>query len=143
MSNKYKTLAHEWFEEVWNQGNVGTIDRLLAADAALHGITDENGRELRGPADFKVFHSKFLKAFPSLKVEVMDTVVEGDKFAVRCVVRGRHEGDDLGFAATQKDVEITGIAMARVKDGKFAETWNNFDFLSLYSQLGALNQLGK
>jgi hypothetical protein len=33
--------------------------------------------------------------------------------------------------------------MARILDGKFIETWNNFDFLSLYSQLGALNQLGK
>jgi hypothetical protein len=26
--------------------------------------------------------------------------------------------------------------MARVKDGKMIEGWNNFDFLSLYQQIG-------
>ena len=141
MSKQYKTLPHEWFEEVWNQRNTGAIDRLLAADAVLHGMVDENGKELCGPEAFKAFHSRFLKAFPNLKVEVLDTVVEGDKQACRCVVRGRHEGDALGFAATQKNVEITGMAIALVKNGKIIEGWNNFDFLSLYSQLGVLNQL--
>jgi len=25
-----------------------------------------------------------------------------------------------------------------VKDGKFVETWNNFDFMKMYKQLGAI-----
>lgn len=143
MSKKYKTLLHEWFEEVWNQRDAGAIDRLLAADAVVHGITDENGNELRGSAAFKGFHSRFLKAFPDIKVEVLDTVVEGEKLACRCVVRARHEGDSLGFAATQKNIEITGMGIALVKNGKIIEAWNNFDFLAMYSQLGVLSQLGK
>ena len=28
------------------------------------------------------------------------------------------------------------MVIARTKDGKIAEVWNNFDFLSLYQQLG-------
>jgi predicted ester cyclase len=53
-------------------------------------------------------------------------------------VRGKHTGDSLGFAATQAPVEITGIAIVRVADGKIVEAWNNFDFLTMHRQLGTI-----
>jgi len=34
--------------------------------------------------------------------------------------------------------EFTGIAIVRVKDGKIIEAWNNFDFMKMYKQLGAI-----
>ena len=57
---------------------------------------------------------------------------------IRCTVRGKHTGDSLGFAATQAQVEITGIAIVRIKDGKIVEAWNNFDFMTMNRQLGTL-----
>ena len=77
-------------------------------------------------------------AFPDIEVVVEDTVAEGDKVAARCTVRGKHQSDSLGFAATQRPMEITGICIARVRDGKIVEAWNNFDFMSMFKQLGAL-----
>jgi predicted ester cyclase len=53
-------------------------------------------------------------------------------------VRGMHQGDDLGIAASNQPIEITGIAIVRIKDGKIVEGWNNFDFLKLYQQIGAI-----
>jgi steroid delta-isomerase-like uncharacterized protein len=141
MEKKYPTLVHEWFEEVWNQRNAATIDRLLAADAIVHGITDANGNEIRGPKAFKEFHQRFLNAFPDIVVTVADTVSNGDKIAARCIVRGKHAGEGLGFAATLKQAEFTGMCIARLRDGKIVEAWNNFDFLAMYSQLEALEKL--
>jgi predicted ester cyclase len=138
MPKKYATLVHEWFEEVWNQRHAQTIDRLLAAGAIVHGITDEAGKELRGPKAFKKFHNRFLNAFPNLTVEVADTISHGDKIAARCIVRGKHEGDGLGIKATQKETTFTGMCIARVKNGKITEAWNNFDFLTMHTQLGSL-----
>jgi predicted ester cyclase len=137
---KYETIIHEWFEEVWNQRKTETIGRLLAADAMVHGIADENGKELRGVKAFEHFHALFLKGFPNVKVEVLDLLADGDKLACRCVVRARHEGEWMGISATNKDVEFTGICIAYVKNGKMIEGWNSFDFLSLYSQLGVLSK---
>jgi steroid delta-isomerase-like uncharacterized protein len=140
MAKKYPTLVHEWFEEVWNQRNAQTIDRLLAADAIVHGLTDGSGKEVRGPKAFREFHSRFIDAFPNIKVEVSDTISEADKIAARCSVRGRHEGDGLGIAATQKEIEFTGMCIARVKNGQIVEAWNNFDFLTMHTQLGSLER---
>ena len=63
----------------------------------------------------------------------------GDKVAVRCRVKGTHAGDGLGFPATQKPIEVTGIAIARVENQKIVGAWNNFDFLALYQQMGVLS----
>jgi hypothetical protein len=53
-------------------------------------------------------------------------------------VRGAHRGDALGLAATNRPVEFTGICIVRICEGKIAEAWNNFDFMSMFQQLGAL-----
>jgi len=135
-----KTLAHVWFEEVWNKSQINAIDRLLADDAVAHGLLDDQGRELRGPAGFKPFFLQFTKAFPDIHVEVVDTISEGDKIAARCIVTGTHKGDALGAPASHKPIEFTGMTILRVKDGKIAEAWNNFDFQGLSTQIGALVQ---
>ena len=131
-------LIHRWFDEVWNQGRTDAIDEMFAEDGIAHGLSDDSGNPLRGPAGFKGFHAKFREAFPDIVVTVEDTVSEGDKIAARCSVRGKHSGDSLGFAATNAPVEFTGIAIVRVKDGKIVEAWNNFDFMTLYKQLGTI-----
>ena len=143
MPNKYPTLVHEWFGEVWNRRDAEAIERLLAADTIVHGITDEHGMEVRGPKAFQEFHSRYINAFPNLTIEVVDTVSEDDKIAARCIVRGKHEGDGIGIKATQKEANFTGICIARVKDGKIVEAWNNFDFLTMHTQLGSLKLLSR
>ena len=138
MSTENKALVQRWFEEVWNKGRAEAIDEMFAADGIANGLADENGEPLRGPDNFKTFFYKFRDAFPDIQVVVEDTVAEGDKVAARCAVRATHQGAGLGFAPTQKPVEITGIAIVRVKDGQIVEAWNNFDFMRLYQQIGAI-----
>ena len=133
-----KALIRRWFEEVWNKGRAEAIDEMFAVDGVANGLSDEKGEPLRGPEDFKPFFYKFREAFPDIEVVVEDTVAEGDKVAARCRVRGTHQGDNLGVAATQKPVEFTGIAIVRIENGKIVEAWNNFDFMSMFQQLGAI-----
>lgn len=137
MSLDNGALIRHWFEEVWNNGRAETIDELLAEDCLLYGLGDD-GRPLRGPVDFREFHKTFREAFPDITVVVEDTISEGDRVAARCTVRGRHAGDSLGFAATNRDTEFTGIAIGRIENGKFVEAWNNFDFMTMFKQLGTM-----
>ncbi|HEX8748739.1 MAG TPA: ester cyclase [Pyrinomonadaceae bacterium] len=138
IAEENRELVQRWFEEVWNQGRADAIDEMFAEDGIAHGLADETGVPLRGTSAFREFHRKFRGAFPDIVVTVEDTVAEGDKIAARCSVRAVHAGDDLGFAATQMPMEITGMTIVRVKNGKIAEAWNNFDFMSMFRQLGAL-----
>lgn len=133
-----KALIRRWFEEVWNKGRADAIGEMLAEDAVVHGLSDDAAKPLRGPAGFLPFHTKFRDAFPNVEVICEDTIAEGDKVVVRCSVRGKHVGDSLGFKATGAQAEFDGIAIVRVKDGKFVEAWNNFDFMKMYKQLGAI-----
>jgi steroid delta-isomerase-like uncharacterized protein len=137
--NKH-TLAHEWFEELWNKRRTETIDRLLTDDVIVHGLVDEQGNEIRGPSEFKKFFLQFTKAFPDIHVEVADTISEGDKIAARCIVTGTHRGDILGVPGSDKPVRFAGVAILRIKDGKIVEAWNNFDFQTLSQQIGGVVQ---
>jgi steroid delta-isomerase-like uncharacterized protein len=131
-------VIRRWFEEVWNRGREEAIDELFAEEGVAHGLADETGSALRGPTGFKPFYRRFREAFPEMEVVVEDTVSEGDKVAARCTIRGRHRGDTLGFKATDNPVAFDGICIVRIADGKIVEAWNNFDFMSMFQQLGAL-----
>jgi steroid delta-isomerase-like uncharacterized protein len=138
MSEENKALVRRWFEEVWNKGRAEAIDEMFAEDGVAHGLSDATGEPLRGPAGFRPFFNSFREAFPDIEVVVEDVIAEGDKLAARCSVRARHQGDTLGFRATGRPMEITGMVFIRARDGKIVEAWNNFDFMAMFQQLGAV-----
>lgn len=136
MTEQHDTLAHRWFEEVWNKGRAEAIDEMFACEGIAHGLADQEGKELCGPEGYKPSFESFRNAFPDIRVIVEDTVTEGDKVAARCRVEGTHTGEGLGFAPTGRRVEFTGMTIIRVKDGKIVEAWNNFDFMTMFQQVG-------
>lgn len=135
MSEENKAFIRRWFEEVWNKGREEAIDEMFAEGGVAHGL---GGEPIRGPEDFKPFFHAFREAFPDIRVVVEDTITEGDKVVARCTARGTHRGGALGYAATNLPAEFTGITIVRVRDGKIVEAWNNFDFMAMHRQLGAL-----
>ena len=136
MSEENKQLVRRWFEEVWNKGRAEAIDEMFAENGIAHGLSDDPAKAIKGPTDFRPFHTTFRQAFPNMIIDVEDMVAEGDKVAARCSVRGKHEGEFMGRAATQAPVEFTGMTIVRIRDGKIVEAWNNFDFLTMNKQCG-------
>ena len=129
------TALEHWFEEVWNKRNAEAIDKLWVTDKVVHGLANTHGGQVETKAAFKTFHSNFCSAFPDLHIHVEESVSEGDRTVVRLLVTGTHTGQGLRVPPTGKPVRVAGMCMARVKDGKILESWNNFDFLSMYEQL--------
>ena len=135
MSIENKTLVQRWFSEVWNEGRADAIDEMLADDAVIQGL----GANLQGPAEFKRFHSAYRNAYPDVTIDVDDLVAEGDMVAVRWSAIGTHRGDGLGFPATGRRAQFTGMVFVRIKEGKLVEGWNNFDQLGMLQQLGIVS----
>lgn len=138
MAEQYETFIHRWFEEVWNKQSEAAIDEMCAEDVVASGLNDAEGNPIRGREGFKTLHRAFISAYPNLKITVEDTISDGDKIAVRCRVSATHTGEGLGVAPTDQPVEFTGMVIVKLKDGKIVESWNEFDFMKMYSQVGAL-----
>jgi steroid delta-isomerase-like uncharacterized protein len=138
MSEENKALVRRWFEEVWNKGRADAIDEMFDENGIAHGLADDSSNPIRGPKNFRPFHTTFREAFPNMNIVIEDMVAEGDKVAARCSVRGKHEGELMGRAATQAPVDFTGITIVRIDNGKIVEAWNNFDFMTMYKQCGHL-----
>ena len=136
MAQAAETIVRRWFEEVWNQKRESAIDELMADDALVHGIVGPDGNEIRGAAAFKPFFQHFCEAFPDIRITIEDVLVVGGKVAARCAVTATHTGPGVTAAPTNRSARFTGMCIVRVENGKIVEGWNNFDFLSMYQQLG-------
>ena len=78
-----------------------------------------------------------MEAFPNLNVTVEDEIAEDDKVVTRWTIRGTHQGEVEEFGPpTGRQVEIQGITIHRIEDGKIVEEWNSWDNMSLMQQLG-------
>jgi predicted ester cyclase len=129
------TLMHRWFEEVWNKGRESAIDEMSWHDVPGHGLKAPGGNEVDGMEDFKAYHRQMRSALSDIHVVVEDVITEGDLTVARCVVTAKHTGEGLGKPPKGNPIQFTGMTMARIKDGKIAEAWNNFDFLTMYQQM--------
>lgn len=128
------TILEQWFDEVWNKRSTEAIDRMWHPTKTVNTLAIRD-HDVRTRDDFKRFHSMFLTAYPDLHIEVEDVVQGGDKVVARVRVTGTHTGPGFSDVPTGKPVEFTGMAMVQIKDGVVIESWNNFDFLTMYQQL--------
>lgn len=142
MPLKNSEVIPTWFERVWNKGEESAIDELLAESAVIHGLELPADSAKTGPAAFKPFWRQFRAAFPDIRVVMLDCITEGTYSVGHCRVTGSHSGETfMTLAATRKKMEFTGMVLVRVGGGKIQESWNSFDFLGMYKQLGMLHLL--
>jgi steroid delta-isomerase-like uncharacterized protein len=137
MSEANVALFRRWFEEVWNQGRRETITELFAADGVAHGVSDTGG-DIHGPEEFLPFYDRLVAAFPDMHLEVEDCFSCGDKVVGRYVASMSRTGDYLGLRASGKKARATGISIIRVANGKFVESWDMWDKLSLLQAIGGI-----
>jgi steroid delta-isomerase-like uncharacterized protein len=138
MSEQKTHVLRSWFEEVWNKAREEAIDELAAPGVVAYGLVDARGQHVAGREKFKEFWRGFRDAFPDIRVEVDEALADGDKEIVRCTAQGTHRGAGLGLAATEKPIKFTGMVIARIEKGQLVEVWENWDFLGLYQQIGAV-----
>ena len=78
-------------------------------------------------------------AFPDLRMEAEDVLVDGDKVVARVRATGTHQGEFMGMPATGKSVDVQLIDIIRFgEDGLAHEHWGIFDALGMMQQLGAI-----
>jgi steroid delta-isomerase-like uncharacterized protein len=132
MSEENKALARRAWEIV-SSGNPDLLEEVYAPDLVWH----EPDQDIRGIEEGKQYVSDALRAFPDAQVSVEDMIAEGDKVVSRYTIRGTHQGETEEFGPpTGEQIELEGITIHRIEDGKIVEEWERYDNLSLLQQLG-------
>jgi steroid delta-isomerase-like uncharacterized protein len=101
------------------------FSQMFAPDYVEHGPrTDISVEEL-----IKLMPT-LMTAFPDLAYKVEDIFAEGDKVVARYTARGTHLGRLHDVPPSGKKIEINGIYVGRIADGKIAEGWFVSTFFS-------------
>jgi steroid delta-isomerase-like uncharacterized protein len=133
-SDENKDISRRADEELFNRGDLSIADELFASNFVYHDPVSHE--EWRGPESVKSYATMLRVAFPDLHQTIEEQIAEGDKVAYRWTARGTHQGEFMGIAPTGNRVEMTGISIARLIDGKIEEIWENYDALGMMQQLG-------
>jgi steroid delta-isomerase-like uncharacterized protein len=134
MATDNKELSRRILEDVWNQQKMDAVDEMIAADFAQHDSQSPLG--VRGVEGYKQFVRHYLNAFPDCHFTVEDQLAEGQMVVTRWTVTGTHRGDLGNIPATGRRMSVTGISWSRIENGKFVESWTNWDTLGMLQQLG-------
>ena len=127
-----KLLARRYFDQILNDGNFSVAETVLASNCIFrnppivaHGVNE-----------FTTVIAGVRAAFPDLHFTIHDEIAEADKVVIRWTVRGTQRGDFLGHPASGKQIDVTGINIFRIGDGRVQEIWLNMDRLGEAVQLG-------
>jgi steroid delta-isomerase-like uncharacterized protein len=125
-----KALAGRVFEEIFNQGKFQVADQIYAPDFVNHG----QHRDASLQIDQAAVHWE-KQALPDLKMTVNLMVAEGDLVTVMWTMRGTNTAAASPLPATGARVEVRGITIWRIVDGRIREEWTSFDTFGIIRQV--------
>ncbi|WP_299527304.1 ester cyclase [uncultured Lutibacter sp.] len=127
------------YETVWDDIiNKGEIDKINDTnfDKKITLITEpENMVGIQG---FKDYYQNFLTGFSDITFTIIDVFGQGDKIVKHWNFKGTHSGEFFGIPASGKKVDIDGVTLVKMKDGKIAQEQDFMDNLAFYEQLGLI-----
>jgi len=115
--------------EALNRGNLAVLDDCLTPDFIYHG---PGGTAVKGIAGYKKFLAGLRRAYPDIHIEIENILGEGDLVATRTLCTFTARGQRPG------SIKLAGSVLDRFAGGKIAETWEQYDRLDLYRQLGLI-----
>lgn len=130
-----KALARRFYEEFWCKGNADAADELVAADIA-HGQVPPGwpaGRE-----GFKEVVRLWRRGFPDMHEDIEFLIAEDDRVVGGFRLTGTHLGSFYDLAPTGRRVDVHGIDVLRIAQGRITEWVYQEDALGLFQQLGRM-----
>lgn len=117
-------LLKDWYQRVWIEGDLGAIDSFFAPRAGADGLMPDGQVSME---DFRALVPALLALIRDPAIDIDRSVEAGDWLWAQITVR----------ALTARGVDpirASGQVMVRVEDGKIAEAYNAFDFITFFEQ---------
>jgi steroid delta-isomerase-like uncharacterized protein len=137
-----EALVERWFEDLFNRGDPGVVDDILAEDVTYHGPPSLSPGEATGRQPIREFVDVYATAFPDLWYTVESLSRAGDEVRVRWSATGTHESDLFDLEPTGESFTVSGIDVFVVEDGRITEIHAQWDTLKLVRELGVVPDIG-
>jgi steroid delta-isomerase-like uncharacterized protein len=134
-ADEIREVGRRFVEEVINKQNLAAADELVAENFVE---LDPLPGQAQGREGLKQILAMFFAAFPDLHWTVEEDAAEGEKLWSRFTWRGTHRGDFLGIPAAGNQVEVNGVVIDRIVEGKMVDSRILMNELSLMQQLGMI-----
>lgn len=131
-------LVRMFYAAVDARADVGTLEDFFAPDFLDH---DRPANAPDGAPDRAValgLFAELASGFPdgAHRLDIL-APVGPDRAMAYWTFTGTHEGPFFGIPASGRPVEINGVDVFRVVDGRFVEQWHVEELMSLFAQIGA------
>ena len=134
-------LCLNFGQKMINERDLSRASEFIAPRSVHHEFGDVPADFQGGPRAMAQFLNLYLRAFSDLRLTFEDAMADRDRVVTRWHLEGTHDGPLLGIAPSARRVSIEGIRIDRIEDGKIAESWMQWDMLTLLEQIGALPKL--
>lgn len=123
-----RELLETWLERVWSNEDQSAIDELFHPEGDVAGLGQP---DLVGPEEFKKFQSSLCKLLANIEISIIKYIESDTWSSALCTLNAvsRRNGDPI---------YISGTIFVRIENGQIQEAYNNFDFMSMWEQLGLL-----
>lgn len=129
------SIVREFAEEVITKGNIEAASKYAWEDVVEQVPLPGQGPGLDGLKDII---RAMRTGFPDIVFAVYEQISEGDKVVSRFEWTGTHRGNFLGIPATERPVQVWGIVIDRLVEGRIKDTRIIMDTIGLMTQLGVL-----
>ncbi|MDC7999521.1 nuclear transport factor 2 family protein [Aequorivita todarodis] len=137
-SNIEKDL--KMYEQVWSDiVNKGQIELINDKNFDPNVVQLNNTGNLEGIAAFRDYYQNFLTGFSNIKFTVKDIFGQGNNIAKHWSFTGKHTGNFFGIPPTGNVVNIEGVTIAKMKDGRIVQEQDFMDPNMMMQQLGLVS----
>ena len=127
------------YVEMWNTGDLHPIAAMFTHPVF---ITFHGQKKFLDTGTLAKVISSWRKSMPDLNFKIEDTIVQGDRVAMRLIFTGSYKerlfADTAAPEAMPRKIHALEMLMFQIRDGKIAEIWDDYDELAMRLQMGAV-----
>jgi steroid delta-isomerase-like uncharacterized protein len=123
----------------WNAHDLDKVTALYADDFEEEDVANKDIQ--RGKAAVRRTMWLYLRAFPDLKLEADEVVIQGDCVAFSWIISGTHRGTLMNIPPTGRAVSIRGVSIITVSHGRLQRARRIWDLAGLLRAFGLLPEL--
>ena len=129
-------MYSQTWDEIINNGNLELFNESNFTNDVTLLMSPEN---VVGIDNVKDFYNNYLTGFSNIKFTIVDVFGQNDKIVKHWNFKGIHSGDFFGISATGKTVNIDGVTLVKMKNGKIAQEQDFMDNVVFMKQLGLVS----
>lgn len=127
--SEVKIIARDFYESYNSKDLDKSFHDFIAIDLINHTMGGGFNRE-----KWLNFDKAFLSACPNLKLTVKEQFAEDNRVVTHWSCTGTHTADFLGMAASDNAIQLVGISIDGIENGKIKEHFALADFTQFMQQ---------